>query len=67
MTEAPANPPNAERRRPRRAPHMLTALRHNLGDELRSATIVDIDKDLTKHSAHEIERLLTDRSSAEDT
>lgn len=40
-------------------PRMLAALRQGLNGQLRSAIVAEIDKDLTKHPVHEIERLLT--------
>lgn len=40
-------------------PRMLAVLRQNLDGELRSAVIAEVDKDLTKHPVHELERLLT--------
>lgn len=40
-------------------PRMLAALRERLAGELRSTIIAEVDKDLTKHPVHEIERLLT--------
>ena len=41
-------------------PRMLAMLRRHLDEELRSSVLAEVDKDLTKHPIHEIERLLTD-------
>jgi protein required for attachment to host cells len=40
-------------------PKTLAVLRETLGDALRPSLLAEIDKDLTKHPVHEIERLLT--------
>lgn len=40
-------------------PRMLAVLRQSLDGHLRPAIIAEVDKDLTKHPVHEIERLLT--------
>lgn len=40
-------------------PRMLAAIRHSLDDQLRAAVLAEVDKDLTKHPVHEVERLLT--------
>lgn len=40
-------------------PRMLAMLRRHLDEELRSSVLAEVDKDLTKHPIHEIERLLT--------
>jgi len=40
-------------------PRMLAALRENLNVGLQATVIAEVDKDLTKHSIQEIERLLT--------
>lgn len=40
-------------------PRMLAALRQNLDGGLSTAIIAEVDKDLTRHPVHEIERLLT--------
>lgn len=39
-------------------PRMLAALRERMTDRLRASVIAEVDKDLTKHPVHEIERLL---------
>jgi len=40
-------------------PKTLATLRGRMGPALRKMVIAEIDKDLTKHPVHEIERLLT--------
>jgi protein required for attachment to host cells len=40
-------------------PKTLAELRHSFSDSLKGKIIGEIDKDLTKHPIHEIERLLT--------
>lgn len=40
-------------------PRMLSALRRNLDGGVRSVIIAEVDRDLTKHPVHDVERLLT--------
>ena len=40
-------------------PKTLAALRETLGDTVQPSVLAEIDKDLTHHPVHEIERLLT--------
>lgn len=40
-------------------PHTLGDLRQNLHDEVRSRVIAEVDKTLTQHPVHEIEKVLT--------
>ena len=40
-------------------PRTLAELRHAFSDSLRRKIIAEVNKDLTKHPVHEIERLLT--------
>ena len=40
-------------------PKTLAELRHSFSDLLRKNVVAELDKDLTKHPVHEIERLLT--------
>jgi protein required for attachment to host cells len=40
-------------------PRILAALRQHLDGESRARILAEVDKDLTKHPIHEIERLLS--------
>lgn len=40
-------------------PHILAVLRQHLDAETRARILAEVDKDLTKHPIHEIERLLS--------
>ena len=43
-------------------PHVLGELRHAMDKHVQARVLVEIDKDLTNHPVHEIERVLVEKS-----
>lgn len=43
-------------------PHVLGELRHAMDKHVQARVLVEIDKDLTNHPVHEIERILVEKS-----